>query len=216
MNRLIKEQIARHGQNTICHELGHVIGYCLSFSQSNTNLGNILHVRIGSSINEVVPLNNSFHVAQINENEDLERKIRENITKKELVIAWFIEVLLGCTFQSLYEKKDFEKCFDEKGLGKKDLENINDFLEFSELKVDIKFLLAIQKDLVQIIEYYKIIESLDPLIEEIVEDLIESNTVQLIFKSDNLDLLIEKLNRIISTEFLGDYIKIVNKYSIKL
>lgn len=124
------DQVIENGQGMFYHELGHLFSYYLANRTECTKLGKVEKFEVGLEMNRVRPSEKIYHFEQT-------KSVREIITLNtqnvDRTIAWFIEVIAGCTFQCCFEAKDFKLCFGgESGkIGATDFFNLSNCYEIN-------------------------------------------------------------------------------------
>ncbi len=118
-------------KGVVYHEIGHLVGYLLSNENEQTKLGELSEIEFKEGASRVVPKNRLYHFENINKEKDA---IIQNAANIERTLAWFIEVLMGCVFQSLFEGKDFTECFgyEDGKSGRLDFMNLTAIKPFTD------------------------------------------------------------------------------------
>ncbi|WP_282018158.1 hypothetical protein [Salegentibacter mishustinae] len=196
------------GQGVIYHELGHLFAYYLANQNSNTKLGKVQKLEIGFLMNRVVPEDRLYHFEQ---SEEDRQKVKQNTRNIDRTIAWFIENIAGCTFQTIFEKVKFENCFKGK-LGEIDFGNLSAIRKFSAFNWDFHQLYDLQNDLEKLLIQHQIIEKFKPLVNHIKKKLFQSTEQQLTFENEKLEDLTSAFQDIINTNFQSEYLDIISKY----
>lgn len=200
------------GQYTIYHELGHVFGYCLSYRVDSTNLGRIKQVAIGLQENRIMPLDVLYHFDSSDGNHI---QVQENTKNVSRTIAWFIEVILGCTFQTLFVGKEFKDCFSvSSNHGNIDYNNIMRLRNYSSFQYTIEDIYDLQSDVEAVLIKYNIIASFVDIANDIKQTLLNDISNQIFIRNAKLDNLLSSINKLISPEILTDYKNILNKYTV--
>jgi hypothetical protein len=205
------QQKIENGQGTIYHELGHLIAYCLSNRNAKTALGEILSFEVGFKLNRVAPKQRIYHV----ENILLQREeIKSNTSNIERTVAWFIEVIAGCTFQVVFEKKDFNLCFgnNPKMTGYIDLSNLSVIRNISYFRWTFDDIYSLQKDLQTIIEKYNVVENLNVMVENLKLQLLKSENNQLEFRNNDLKNIEIEVEKLIGAELEIEYFSLIEKF----
>ncbi|HCN50772.1 MAG TPA: hypothetical protein DIT10_17075 [Chryseobacterium sp.] len=208
---MCRDEIIQKGTGTIYHELGHVFGYCLANKNESTYLGEILEVSIGVKKSAVILTNSYYHYEELNKSIE---EIRFNTSNKERTVAWFIEVISGCTFQAIYEEKDFNLCFGpyENQNGYADYSNVASIARYSSFHYTIDDICIMQKKYHQFILDNNVLDFLKPQINEISYMLRESNECQISFTNQQIVELVEYFNKIIDAKMLNEYLKIIDDF----
>ncbi|QXP58184.1 hypothetical protein [Olleya sp. HaHaR_3_96] len=207
------EQKLEYIKSTVYHELGHLTGYCLASKFEDTDLGNVKTFEIGFPKNIVVPAKSFYHVEHdlLKEQERI-KKETENIPR---TIAWFIEVISGCTFQSIVEKKHFKSCFGPTN-------NFNGYLDFSNLAIvrnvssfywNFDELQELQSELLKTLIDSEFVQKLEPIVQKLLDGIKSAPLLQLKLKPSEIENLTNQINEIIPIKLLTDYKEIVNKYT---
>lgn len=112
---------------TIFHELGHLIVYCLSNKYELTSLGKIKKIEFNpiGQISFIQPKSNLYYKNSDYNNSNSE-EIKKNAKNTKRTLCWIINQISGCIFESFYLKESFEKCFSSKinCSGSKDYSNL--------------------------------------------------------------------------------------------
>ena len=143
-----KEEYREFIESTVYHELGHVLGYVLANKKPETALGPIKIIRIGE-LNLVTPIKSFYHI-ETDINQDIPR-LKEATENIERTIAWFIEVILGCSLQTIFEEIPFKMCFAPKLDGGLDFKNISNLKLGSSFRWNIQEIYELQNDLEKIL-----------------------------------------------------------------
>lgn len=197
-------------KKTIYHELGHVFGYVLSNKAKETSLGQINSMHLGQDKNCVIPVNLLYHSEKIMDDKD---KIKINTSNIDRTIAWFIEVLLGCTFECEYIEYNFKDCFNSYGI--KDNHNILSIRDLSYFKWDYNDIFDLQNKLKVIIEQDKIINKISPLVDKLLEEINTIDTNQLVYTGEDLEQLINDVNYYITDCLYSNYLDIISIFKLK-
>lgn len=206
------EKTVKANQGIIYHELGHLYGYRLAHKHSKTNLGNVKRVEIGFLVNCVLPEKTYYHVENIFENR---KEILKNTSKVERTIAWFIEVIAGCTFQCCFENNQFRYCFGSQNgkIGQIDYGNLSVIRNLSSFHWTFDEIYQIQKDFEDIIIEHQIINDLNIIVSEFENHLINDTRNQIILKNQELNELVEKIDKLITPNIINEYQKLIKKYT---
>lgn len=198
----------------IYHELGHLIGYILSNYNDSTNLGSVSEFNVGSSKNCVSPSENFYHFLNGLANHDDRNRITENTKRIERTAAWIIEVILGCMAQTVYEDTDFEDCYgpQDRKLGKFDFGNINGVHVVNEFQYNKDVFDELVLKIRQLIVNYNLIEKIKFIVDDILKKLIESNSKQLYYYGEELEILIQQVKSLIDNDIVDSYMEIVENY----
>lgn len=207
---MTKEEYKEFIESTIYHELGHILGYILANKNANTELGPIKIMKIGNNGNLVTPIKSFYHI-ESNINEDIPR-LKKETQNIERTIAWFIEVILGCSLQTIFEHKQFKTCFGLKLDGGRDFKNISDLKLGSSFKWNIQEIYELQKELENILIKRNITDSLKKQADKILDKLLNDEYIQVVFTEENIKPLIAELEELISPEFYNEYCLLIKKY----
>lgn len=215
-----KEEVERiekeieDGQETIYHELGHILGYRLAFKDNKTSLGQINDILISWEKAKVRPKEYRYHGSALND--------KENISDPINFTAWIIEALLGCILEVTFLKTDIKNCWACDKHGRQDKENVkiatgkseeSALLSFKEFKWE-----ALKQELIDFVTNNTIIERMMPIAEKIKVDLKESignpnHDFIVHYHGEELRKLILEVDIIIDEDMVKDYMKIVEKYA---
>lgn len=210
---MTKLETIENGIGSIYHEVGHVFGYCLANQNSSTYLGEITEFSIGI-IKSCVGVENSFyHFKDLKLERD---RIYSNTSNRERTVAWFLEVISGCTFQAYFEKKDFQLCFgpEENKGGNNDFYNISAIRQISNLKFNFEDIYTLQNKYLQLIMKHDLIEKFLPLITGIKNELLESDSIQINYEKDRIIYYFNQCKELISDELYEDYRIIIDEFQI--
>jgi hypothetical protein len=195
----------------IYHELGHLIGYILADKNPATSLGNIAKFEIGIT-NQVLPKDTLYHFGNFSEEWN---KVFENTKNHERTLAWFIEVILGCTMQSLYENCDFTDCFGYEApkTGSVDFANICAIQGILSFEFTFDLIYRLQVEIQNLIIKYDLLEKLKPVISNLKEYFFNSSDHQISLKEEELSRLIDTVDNLLELPFVDEYFHVINKYS---
>ncbi|MCT3945706.1 hypothetical protein HZQ28_12420 [Elizabethkingia anophelis] len=199
------------GIKTIYHEIGHIFGYCLANQKSNTYLGEIVEFSIGREKSCVGVENSYYHLHNVITEKE---RILNNTKNKARTIAWFIEVISGCTFQTLFENKDFNLCFgyeSSKG-GNNDYSNILIITSLCSFKFNMHDIFDLQEKYSHIIRNYNLINQLQPIISEIKTELIASDNIQVNFGQQRINYFYDYCKNLITQELYNEYEKLIVEF----
>lgn len=207
------EQKLEYIKSTVFHELGHLTGYCLASKFEETDLGNVKSFEIGFPKNFVVPEKSFYHIEidLLKEQSRIE-KATENIPR---TVAWFIEVISGCTFQSIVEKKHFKSCFGfgENFDGNIDFSNLATVRNVSSFNWNFDELYELQTEFLKVLIDNNFIENLEPIVQELLNRISTAPLLQLQLNPTEIENLVNKIDKSISKKLLTDYKEIVDKYT---
>lgn len=189
------------------HETGHLIGYILSNKDDSTKLGKVKSLELGFQKNSVTPEIYLYHYSNYLKEG---KYITENTRKVERTIAWFIEVILGCTFQYIYDGYPFLDCFRNASLGQDDFHNLIAIQGLSSFKFKMEDIDFLQDKLRRIVEKHEIINKITIPVEELVTSLKSDPIHQIELSGKELDLYIYKIDKILPHEFYTDYLDLIN------
>ncbi len=209
------KELIENGQGTIYHELGHLIAFRLSGKSKNTDLGDIERFETGAISNRVVPVNCIYHFENALKQKDI---ILKNTSNVDRTLAWFIEVIAGCTFQCCFEKNPFKECFgfEPRKIGCIDHGNLATIRNLSSFKWSFDNVYQLQNDFKQIVKKYQLVQKLEPIVEKMKNDLIRIKDNQLVFEKNELKELINKIDILIKPNLIEDYLELVNKTKLQL
>ncbi|WP_100616419.1 EF-Tu C-terminal domain-related protein [Confluentibacter citreus] len=207
------EQKLEYIKSTVFHELGHLTGYCLASKYEETDLGNVKSFEIGFPKNIVVPTKSFYHIElDLLKEQDRIKKETENIPR---TVAWFIEVISGCTFQSIVEKKHFKSCF---GFGN----NFDGHLDFSNLAIvrnvssfnwNFDELHELQNEFLKTLIDHSFVQNLEPIVQELLNRIRLAPLLQLKLNPSEIENLTNQIHNSIPKKLLNDYKEIVDKYT---
>ncbi|RDI14505.1 hypothetical protein [Flavobacterium sp. AG291] len=202
------------GKDTVYHELGHLLGYCLSNKFNITDLGEVELIQIGLNINSVNPKKHFYNIKNFF---DQRNEIFENTSNIDRTLAWFIEVVSGCTFQIIYENTNFKNCFgaEDYKIESIDFNNLNVIRNISFFKWTFDDIYSLQSDYQNLIERFNIVPLLQPLVEKLIENIKNSADNQLLIKGDELKYIIIEINSFLTEEFINEYFELIKKYKSK-
>ncbi len=206
------EEKIEAGQETIYHELGHVLGYRLAVKDESTSLGELEVIKIGLKENLTQPKVNRYHIVGWPEiTPELKEK---NLSDPVNYMAWIIEVMLGCAVQSVFNKKStIGGCYNIDKNGEFDLYNIKRLIDEDPPLFYHFEMYELGKYLIKMICDHEIVDKLEPIARYIKKDLLQSKNYQLEYKGTKLDKLTSKIDTIISDDLLEQYISIIGEFS---
>jgi len=207
------QETSKFIESTVYHELGHVTGYALANKKIITKLGKIKYLEIGLKRNLITPSVTYYHIEH-NITESTPR-LQEATTNIKRTIAWFIEVLFGCTLQTIFEKTEFKLCFGQhKNFnGSLDYNNISNLRLVSQFKWNIQEIYDLQKDLEEIIYNEKYIHSIKPIVKNILNQIEIAESHQVIFSPEQILLLETEIDNLISSNFVKNYELLIEKHT---
>lgn len=202
------------GKGVVYHELGHLLAYCLSNKSENSSLGEVELIQIGFNINSVNPKKYFYHFENVFNQRN---EILENTSKIERTIAWFIEVISGCTFQILYENLEFKNCFgaEDYKIGSVDFNNLSVIRNLSFFKWTFNDIYSLQIDYQDLIKKFNIIFLLRPLVDSLTKRIEDSQDNQLKIECNELYLIIEEINQLLTAKLIEEYLELIHRYKLK-
>jgi len=202
-------------KSTVFHELGHLTGYCLANKFVSTKLGNVKSFEIGFLKNCVVPESSFYHI-ELDLLKEMDRL--KNATKNvPRTVAWFVEVIFGCTFQSIIEKKPFQNCF---GFG----QNFDGHIDFSNLSIvrnvsnfmwNFDEIYELQSEIEKSLIDENFVQNLEPIANTLLEKIREKHSNQIHLNQSEMKELVEKIDKNISEKLITEYKRIIDKYSFR-
>lgn len=118
-------------KQTIFHELGHLIVYCLSKKIEGCSLGEIekIEFNVKGNFSFIRPKVNLYY-RNNDYNNNNSNVIKKNAENSMRTICWIINQISGCIFESYYLNEDFEKCFCSSinCSGSKDFDNLTNLM----------------------------------------------------------------------------------------
>ena len=209
-----KEEFELIIKGKVYHELGHLFGYLLSYGEDNNSLGHVEKINIGFELSSVVPSHSLYHVIDLNNKNELEI-LKYNLMNKKRTIAWFIEVIAGCTFESICKNKELYNCFnDRQGNGSIDYMNINKIKDKFAYGVTMYDFNTLGLEFKTICVKHNIIPLVHSIANELFDNVIANNNKQHSVTGKELTKLEYKLNKIISNEMRTDYNDLIEKWLI--
>lgn len=209
MNREVEK-----GMGVVYHEMGHFIGYYLSNQSSETSLGQVDKIELGLLNNCTFAKIKHFHVENILVES---KRILEDTSNIERTVAWFVEVISGCTFQILFEKKEFNNCFgvDPNKIGSVDFNNLSVIRNVSFFNWSFNDIHEIQKDYQKIIEKDMLILKVKPIVDKYLKEIDKNQDHQIQIKDSQLRELYSNIDGLINKKIIDSYLKIIEKYKLK-
>ncbi|MNJ86025.1 hypothetical protein D3C87_35070 [compost metagenome] len=206
--------LVEQSQGVIYHELGHLIGYILADKNPVTTLGNVAKFEVGIKINRVLPKTTLYHFENSSEEWD---RVFENTKNYERTLAWFIEVVSGCTMQSLFENCDFNDCFGyEPKIGSVDYANICAIQGILSFEFTFDLIYSLQEEIKNLFIKYDLLEKLKPVVSNVKEYIINSSDHQVYLEEQELSQLIDTVDNLLEFPFVGEYFNIIKKNSNNL
>ncbi len=204
------EKTIQNGIGTIYHEIGHLFAYLLAGMSNDTTLGSIRSFETGLQKNCVIPEEFPYHI-----NNPIKDKVQIEESTKNIkrTIAWFIEVISGCTFQCLKEDKHFDFCFgiEDSKLGKIDFSNLSVIRNISSFTWTFDDIYALNNEYTAIIKKHNVIQSLESLVNEISTKLL-IHPHQISITNEDLDELCRSIETVNYEELLKEYMELVDRY----
>ncbi|WP_148305621.1 hypothetical protein [Dokdonia sp. MED134] len=207
------EEKLEYIKSTVFHELGHLTGYCLASKFEETNLGNVKSFEVGFPKNIVVPEKSFYHIElDLLKEQNRIKKETENIPR---TVAWFIEVICGCTFQAIVEEKHFKSCF---GFG----DSFDGHIDFSNLAVvrnvssfnwNFDELQELQNEFLKALIDNNFVQNLEPIVQELLDRIRVAPLLQLELNPSDIESLANQINENIPQKLLTNYKEIVDKYT---
>jgi len=195
------------------HEVGHLLGYVLSNTDQSTDLGEVLSLEIGLEKACVTPKLKYYH---FNKNEEERRRVRENTKNIPRTIAWYVEVILGCSFQCVYESQNFYDCFGLEKLsdgryknGYSDCSNISAVNNISAYRYDRQFFYSLKDSVDEFIKKNQLVDKLETVVNTIIEKNFNSNNYQLSYEGRDLRILKDAIFLILEEDNIFEYHKII-------
>lgn len=210
-----KEQALNGLDGTIYHELGHLIGYLLSNNQPSSSLGDVLEFNIGLNQNCVTPANNYYHFKKKNGIEKERERIKENTKNVPRTIAWYIEVILGCLTQSIVENGSFydyyglDKIYGRNKVGYHDCSNRNFVKTAAHYTPDKIFFEKLRDDISNLLIEKEIIQKLREVVDEIKEDIRNTEQYQKKYENQALSELQIKITNVLDKAVYVAYNQII-------
>lgn len=206
---LERKNIIEEGEGLIYHELGHLFSYVLSNRNDITSLGEVESMNIGIKENAVTPTIKLYHFEKSAlKNYNI---IQTNTSNKSRTIAWIIEVIAGCTFQSIFENKSFNRCFgpDKELIGKVDFDNLSFIRPICAFNWNFNQVFDLQKGFINIIYNHEILDKISTIANHLKQELIKSENIQISLKGDELSDLVGKIDNLIEVKLIEDYNKLI-------
>lgn len=194
-------------KKVIYHELGHVLGYILSNKSNITKLGPIKSIEIGAERNCVTPLYLIYH-------SDDKETIKTNTRNIDRTIAWFIEVILGCTLECCFSSYDFKDCYNEKNNGRFDFTNMASIRTSSSFIWQFEDVYKMQILLQAKIKEYNILSEISPIVDTLLNEICLNETNQLQILGDELEKIYINIEEKISKDFYSDYLNLISNFKL--
>jgi hypothetical protein len=200
-------------KSTVYHELGHVLGYCLAGKSEKTDLGEIKYIELGFPNNFVTPKISYYHEEK-NILEEIDR-FKKTTSNTQRTTAWFIEVILGCTTQVIFENLNFKSCFGHSRdfNGRIDFSNLSLVRNVSSFTWNFDDIYELQKELQIILTDDDLVIKLEEIVCNLLEKIRVVPKLQLKLSSEEVKTLSNEINLKISTNLYKQYLSLINKYS---
>jgi len=219
-NRELKLLKLESGQETIYHELGHLLGYILANVSEATWLGEVAEFSIGFNRRCVVPKEYLYHKTY-KKGGLTDEDLKHNTKNPPRTLAWVCEVLLGCTAQCVFEKKEFPTCYRkavgwEIVKGNTDYRNVECVNQRSFYEFDDSFLASFQIDIEKFVKNNDVINKLAPFVKRIKDEISQTDDFQKTYRGDDLELLYNSVSEILDDGMKVSYLEMINKFSDEL
>ena len=206
---------------TCYHELGHIVGYILSESDTESSLGGIKRLTLSFNINSVSGNESLYNIPtkEYNPQESIStvRMLISGRTRNiKRTLSYFIEVMSGCIFESMIRGVHIESCFSAKGNGKKDINNMASIRSISHFDWTFKEMNQLAAELRTLYEKYNILQRLEPIATELTERVNNSTEpCQMVtFENEALENLLKKvLKEIQIPAFIKGYLLLLHNYT---
>lgn len=192
----------------LLHEFGHLFGYCLANKNDETFFCRPIEIGLGYK-NFITPSKKIYHIENLMQDRE---QVFENTKNIKKTIAWFIEVISGCDFETEYEKTNFDFCFcsNSRCSGSLDFGNLSVIRNISFFKWSFAHIFALQDSYRKLLLEYNIYIHLNEFTEEFLKEYGEKDFH--IIEKDELQRYIEKFNNLISEELNKSYLKLIEEF----
>ena len=196
----------------LIHEFGHLFGYCLANKSEITFFCKPSKIDLGYH-NFITPSQKIYHIENLlSEMKD----VFEETKNVKRTIAWFLEVISGCDFETEFEKTNFSDCFCfiSNCTGSLDFGNLSVIRPLSYFNWTFEDIFDLQIEYRNLLNQFGIYEK----IKIIVEDFLKVNGQKDFYIIENveLDKYENELSKYISEEMYSSYLKLILTLEKKL
>ncbi|MBD3906885.1 hypothetical protein NAL32_19715 [Chryseobacterium sp. Ch-15] len=204
-------QIIEKATGVVYHELGHLFGYALANYHEKTSLGQVSEFSIGKKKSCVGVENSYYHFKNLKTERE---RIYSNTNNKGRTIAWFIEVVSGCTFQAVFESKSFNLCFgvQQTNGGRNDYFNILAIIPLCSFDFNMHDIFALQNRYANLVIKYDLVNHFLPMVSKIKDELANSDDIQIDFNHDGIEYFYNICKDFITEELYKDYEKLIKDF----
>jgi hypothetical protein len=187
----------------------------LANKTETAKLGKVEKFEVGLKMNRVCPAERTYHFEQTK----IGRKtLTLNTENVERTVAWFIEVIAGCTFQCCFENKEFKLCFGHENnkIGSIDFWNLSAVRNLSAFNWTFDQIYEMQKDFKEVVEKHNLVDKIKPIADDIKLKVKNSLTNQITIEKTELEELNIEFEKVVSDEMFTDYLQLVLAYKKKM
>lgn len=195
-------------KNILIHEFGHLFGYCLANKSDKTFFCEPKQIDFGYK-NFITPSEKIFHITDIMQDR---KNVHENTKDISKTIAWFIEVISGCDFETKFKVSSFQNCFCYRDTcsGSKDFANLSVIRNISSFAWSFDDIYNLQMDYRLILETYNIYQSIENVVEKFLAQHGEKDFY--ILEDVELNYYKDIMNKLIGEELHLEYLNLISKY----
>lgn len=145
-------------------------------------------------------------------------QVLENTKNKERTIAWFIEVMMGCMFQTIFEDNEFKLCFGmQEGLsGYGDISNFPLTFKCSPYRNNRLLIPFLVEEVANFINQSKVINKVEPIAKKLLKEIIDCESHQIKYEGERLEELCAEILALMDASLITHYKKMVSNCVTKL
>ena len=198
-------------KSILIHEFGHLFAYCLANKNKETYFCEPLKIDFGYR-NFITPSEKIFHMENLLKDRN---QIKENTKNIKRTLAWFIEVICGCDFETEYENTSFTNCFcpNSNCSGSLDFANLSVIRNLSSFNWSFNNIYNLQFDIRKILLENDIYKKVETIVDDFLEEYGENDFY--ILENEELNSYTEKFNLLITEKLQIDYKNLIETYYTK-
>lgn len=195
----------------LLHEFGHLFGYCLANKNELTYFCKPLRIDFGYR-NLITPSEKIYHLDNFMQDRP---RVIENTKNIKRTIAWFIEVISGCDFETNFEGKQFKNCFCPSLFcsGSMDLANLSVVRNISFFDWSFDDIYDMQIEYRSLLSKYDIYNKIEIIVDDFIKKYGERDMH--ILEGAELNDYVQEFSDLISEEMYNDYVKTITTFEKK-